>query len=344
MLNVSIAGGSGYVGGELMRLIDGHPTLTLKSVSSERLAGRFLHQQHPHLRSGEPRKFVKMEDIDKGDILILALPHGEAVKNIDLFTGLAERVIDCSADFRLDSPDVYKEYYGHDHVAPDWLQRFRYGLPESNRKYVRDARYVSGVGCNATATNLALLPLIRAGIVTPTTHVVADIKAGSSESGKSATTSGQHAERAQVMRSYAPTGHRHAAEVEQVTGLNNVHMSITAVDAVRGAMATVHTLVDLDLDERSLWGIYRDFVADEPFVRIVHERGGAHRHPDPKTLLGTNFADIGWSYDKNKGRLVALAAIDNLMKGAAGSAIQSLNLMCGFEEDAGLGFTGIWPH
>ena len=128
-----------------------------------------------------------------------------------------------------------------------------------------------------------------------------------------------------------------------ISGLDRLHMSVTAVDTVRGAMATVHAFTREPLEERAAWSLWRDACASEPFLRIVHERKGDYRHPDPKTLAGTNFADLGWSIDVRTGRIVALCAIDNLMKGAAGSALQSLNLMCGFAENLGLDWPGIWP-
>ena len=343
MLKVSIAGGSGYVGGELIRLLMGHPEFEVVSVSSERNMKLPLHRVHPHLRERSDLRFVSIESLEPADVLVLALPHGEAAGALSNFADLSDRILDCSADFRLNDPARYAATYGDYHPCPDQLPEFVYGLPEANRESLRGARRVSGVGCNATAINLALMPLVKAGLLDLSREVIADVKVGSSEAGRSATSTGQHAERSGVIRSYAPTGHRHGAEVEQVHGLSNLHLSVTAVDTVRAAMATVHTFPTTDLDERSIWSIYRDLVADEPFLRIVHDQRGSYRHPDPKFLTGTNFADLGWSYDKERGRLVALCAIDNLMKGAGGTAVQCLNLMFDFDERTGLDLPGIWP-
>ncbi|MBP8251794.1 MAG: N-acetyl-gamma-glutamyl-phosphate reductase, partial [Herpetosiphon sp.] len=151
------------------------------------------------------------------------------------------------------------------------------------------------------------------------------------------------AERSGVVRSFAPVGHRHTAEVQQVHGVENVHLSITSVEMVRGALATCHVFAKRPISEKDLWKAYRSVANDQPFVRIVHDRSGIHRHPEPKILAGSNYADIGWAYDEASGRIVALCAIDNLMKGAAGSAVQCLNLMHGFEENLGLGFSGLHP-
>ncbi|HMW02585.1 MAG TPA: Asd/ArgC dimerization domain-containing protein, partial [Acidobacteriota bacterium] len=165
----------------------------------------------------------------------------------------------------------------------------------------------------------------------------------SSEGGNEMNEGSHHPERSGVVRSYAPTGHRHTAEIQAVTGLNNIHLSVTAVELVRGALATCHSFLNSPLTERDLWRIFREAYATEPFLRIVHEKRGIYRHPEPKILAGTNFADVGWSLDEQTGRLVTICAIDNLMKGAAGTAIQCLNLMCGCDERDGLGFAGLHP-
>ncbi len=342
-MKVSIVGGSGYVGGELIRLLLGHPNVTLRQVTSERRAGQFIHGAHPNLRGATDLKFTSAEALEPCDLLILALPHGHAAKRFDHFSSLAGRIVDCSADFRLSHPETYQKWYGAPHPAPERLGAFAYGLPETNREAIREARYVSGVGCNATAVNLALLPLIRAGVVDTARGVVAEVKVGSSEGGNEVSEASHHAERSGVVRSFAPGGHRHTAEIQQVLGFDGVHLSITSVELVRGALATCHAFLTSPIQEKELWRVYRSCYGNEPFVRIVHDRQGIHRHPEPKILAGSNFADVGWALDEATGRIVALCAIDNLMKGAAGTAVQCLNLMCGFDERAGLGFLGLHP-
>ncbi|KEF34726.1 MULTISPECIES: N-acetyl-gamma-glutamyl-phosphate reductase [Deinococcus] len=342
MTRVAIAGGSGYVGGELLRLLLGHPQAEVVAVSSERRAGGYVAATHPNLRGWTDLRFVPLAELPECDVLITALPHGYAAEHIGDLSCLAPRLIDCSADFRLADPATYREWYGREHPAPAWLERFAYGLPETNRAAIREARYVSGVGCNATAVNLALWPLVRAGLLDLTRPIVADVKVGSSEGGDRASESSHHPERSHVVRSYAPTGHRHAAEVRQVLGVD-AELSVTSVELVRGALATVHAWLREPPEERTLWRAYRAAYAQEPFVRIVHEKGGNYRHPEPKILWGTNLADVGWSADPRTGRIVALCALDNLMKGAAGTAVQALNLMCGWPEDAGLRLAGLHP-
>ncbi|MGQ9613469.1 N-acetyl-gamma-glutamyl-phosphate reductase [Chloroflexus sp.] len=342
-LRVSIVGASGYVGGELLRLLLDHPHVSIIQATSARNAGRYLYQVHPNLRGRTNLQFVHPDTLQPCDVLFLALPHGEAAQAIERYASLAERIIDCSADFRLRDPAVYQQWYGSAHPAPAWLERFVYGLPEVNRAALTGARYASGVGCNATATNLALLPLVEADLIDRSRPIIADVKVGSSEGGATVNEASHHPERSGAVRSFAPVGHRHLAEVEQVTGLRNVHLSITAIELVRGALATVHAFANRELSEKELWQAYRAFAREQPFIRIVKERQGIYRYPEPKILAGTNYADIGFAYEPATGRIVSICAIDNLMKGAAGSAVQCMNLMCGFAETTALTFTGLHP-
>ena len=294
--------------------------------------------------SGEqPLRFTTASELAPCDVLFLALPHGEAQRRIPHLATLADRIVDLSADFRLRDLEVYRRYYGEPHAAPEWVERFAYGLPEINREAISAAHYVSGVGCNATASILALLPLVRAGLLRTDRPIVVDVKAGSSEGGATASAASHHPERSGAVRSFAPTGHRHEAEVAQALGRADVFLSVTSIELVRGVLATAHAWAQPGLTDKDLWRAYRAAYGNEPFVRIVHERGGIYRHPEPKLLAGTNLADVGWDLDPATGRLVALAAIDNLGKGAAGTAVQCMNLMLGWDETAGLEFTGLHP-
>ena len=342
-IRASIIGASGYVGGELARLLLFHPEIELAQVTSERLAGKPFTSTHPNLRSHTALQYVPMSKVEPCDVLFLALPHGEAASRIEQFAALAPRIIDCSADFRLRDAAAYERWYGAPHPAPAWLEKFAYGLPELNRAAIQAASYVSGVGCNATATNLALLPLVRAGLLDSARDVVVEVKVGSSEGGASSGDSSHHPERSHAVRSFAPVGHRHTAEVLQATGLERVHLSITSVELVRGALATAHVFPGSAVAEKDLWRAYRAAYNSEPFVRIVRERQGNYRLPEPKILAGSNFAEVGFALDEASGRVVSICAIDNLMKGAAGTAVQCMNLMCGFDERAGLGFPGLHP-
>lgn len=351
-VTASIVGASGYTGGELLRLLLSHPRIDVKQVTSERLDGQFVHFTHPNLRASgvsgrAPLKFAAAAALEPCDLLFLCLPHGGAMGRIDALAGLAPRLVDLSADFRLRDAAGYDRWYGRPHANPAWLAKFVYGLPELHRAEIASASLVSGVGCNATATNLAIWPLAKAGLMDPARGVICELKVGSSEGGAASSDSTHHPERAGVMRSFAPTGHRHTAEVLQalaLAGLDTaVHLSATAVDNVRGVLATAHVFVPEAVAERDIWKAYREAYGNEPFVRIVKERTGLYRYPEPKILSGSNYADVGFEFDATTRRVVALCAIDNLMKGAAGTALQCANLMCGWEETLGLEFPGLHP-
>lgn len=339
-IQASIVGGSGYAGGELLRLLLGHPEVEVAQVTSQRLAGRFVHGTHPNLRGATTLKFTTIEELEPCDLLFLALPHGHASEQIEHFAGLAERIVDLAADFRLRDAALYERWYGKPHANPAWLDKFAYGLPELYREDIAQTNYVSGVGCNATVTNLALYPLAQAGLIE---RAVAEVKVGSSEGGNKHSLATHHPERSGSMRSFAPTGHRHQAEMTQALGEFELHFSATAVEMVRGVLCTAHVFLNEDVEEKELWKVYRSAYGSEPFVRLVKDRRGIYRYPEPKILSGTNFCDVGFEKDPNSNRVVVIAAIDNLMKGAAGTAVQAMNVMMGWPETQGLEFVGLHP-
>lgn len=342
---VAIAGGSGYAGGELLRLLLFHPHVDVMQVTSRSQAGKPVSRAHPNLRGVTPLRFTAPEDLRPCDVLFLALPHGEAAGRWDELSELAPRVVDLSADFRLSDAEAYAAHYGV-HPRPELLGTFAYGLAEANRDAIRDATRVATGGCNATVSILALLPLYAAGVVQRERTVV-DVKVGSSEGGAEANEGSHHPVRSHVVRPYKATGHRHTAEIETTLsaagGPARVHLTVTAVDIVRGAAAAAHVFASAPLSDKDLWGLYRDRYEGEPFVRIVNERTGPYRLPEPKLLQGTNYCDVGFERDPLSDRVVVVAAIDNLMKGAAGQAVQALNLMMGWDEDVGLRFPGLHP-
>jgi N-acetyl-gamma-glutamyl-phosphate/LysW-gamma-L-alpha-aminoadipyl-6-phosphate reductase len=346
-LSAAIVGGSGYTGGELLRLLLSHPHINVTQVTSERLDGQFVHFTHPNLRRKTTLKFVRADALEPVTLLFLCLPHGSAMSRIDTFAALADRIVDLSADFRLRQPADYQRWYGKPHSSPAWLTRFVYGLPELHRADIARASHVSGVGCNATATTLAIWPLAKAGLIDPSRGVICEVKVGSSEGGAAASDASHHPVRAGAMRSFAPTGHRHTSEVLQALRLcqvdTDVHLSATAVDNVRGVLATAHVFVKAGIAEKDLWKAYREVYVREPFVRIVKERAGLYRYPEPKILSGSNYADVGFEFDPSTNRVVAMCAIDNLMKGAAGTAVQCVNVMMGWDEAIALDFPGLHP-
>jgi len=344
MIRAAIVGASGYAGGELLRLLLAHPRVEVTQITSETYAGQYAYFVHPNLRAHTRLRFTRLAELAPCDLLCLALPHSHAMDRIEEFATQAERIVDLSADFRLRDPTDYPRWYEREHPAPEWLARFVYGVPELHREKLAGAQYASGTGCNAVATLLALWPLYRRGLVRET---VVEVKVGSSEGGNKPNPASHHPERDGVVRSYMPTGHRHLAELIQELNLDRehpgLHYSITSVGIVRGALATCHCLLHEEMEEREVWRTYREDYDDEPFVRLVRSRRGIHRYPEPKILAGSNYCDVGFATDEGQRRLVVIAAIDNLMKGAAGSAVQTMNVMFGWPETLGLEFPGLHP-
>ena len=344
-MKVGVVGAAGYAGGELLRLLVGHPNVDEIVAGSESLAGRPVSSAHPNLRKRTSLSFVHYEDVSKCDVLFLALPNG--AHRAHEFEDRATVLIDLSSDHRLRDPADYDRWYGTPHPRPAVLDRWTYGIPELHRAEIRTAKRITGAGCNATASIMALLPLFRAGVVDRNRPVVIECKVGSSEGGREPSEDSHHPERSGVVRSFRPVGHRHTAEIEQELALGGarprVDLSVTAVELVRGVLATAHVYVKRPLEDKDLWKIYRERYATEPFVRIVKERAGIFRYPEPKLLAGTNFADVGFAADPRGERVVALCAIDNLVKGAAGNGVQAMNVARGMPEDAGLGFVGLHP-
>jgi len=348
-LQVAIVGGSGYTGGELARLLLFHPQVELTQVASSSHAGHYLHSVHPNLRKQSALRFCHPDDLTSCDLLFLCLPHGISAREIERYRAIAPRIIDLSADFRLRSAALYQQWYGEAHCAPHMLAQSIYGLPELHREELPGATLVSGTGCMATAAILGLAPLYRAGLVNSAMPLVVEAKVGSSAAGATPGISSHHPERSGAVRSFQPTGHRHTAELMQelgrITGEMQQHIafSATAVELVRGVLITAHVFVREAIDVRTLWRLYREAYQREPFIRLVKERSGVYRYPEPKILAGSNYCDIGFELDPEQRRIVVIAALDNLMKGAAGNAVQALNCMYGWDESLGLTFPGLHP-
>lgn len=346
-IKASIAGGSGYTGGELLRILLDHPDVEVGQVTSERRAGKRVVGVHPNLRKRTSLTFSSVEDLEPCDVLFLGLPHGASGEQIERYLSVAPVVIDLSADFRLNDPADYPRWYGHEHPRPKLLSRFVYGIPELHREEMRTADAISSAGCLATPTILGLYPLFKEGVVDLDKPAVVEVKTGSSGAGAEEGLASHHPERSGVMRSFKPTGHRHTAEVEQeltgAKGKPTVSFSATAVEAVRGVLSTSHVFLNRQVTEKDLWKVYRQHYGGEPFIRLVNERSGLYRYPEPKILCGSNYCDIGFELDPRGDRVVVMAAVDNLMKGAAGQAVQALNIRFGCAEEAGLTFPGLHP-
>ncbi|PSP68442.1 N-acetyl-gamma-glutamyl-phosphate reductase [Halobacteriales archaeon QH_6_68_27] len=304
------------------------------------MENRTVGHAHPNLRSMDLR-FSSPADLASVDVLFAATPHGVSMGGIDDFRNAADTVVDLSADFRLDTEVQYDEWYdGHD--RPELLEEAVYALPELTREELPGADLIASGGCNATATILGLLPLFEADVLSGDEQVVVDVKVGSSEGGAGGGDASSHPERSGVVRPYAPTGHRHEAEIQQFLGID-VSFTVHAVDMTRGASATCHVFPDGPVSKGDLWGAYRGSYEDEPFVELVAGGGGVYRYPEPKAVAGTNRAEVGFELDPGNERLVVFSAIDNMMKGSAGQAVHAANVALGIEETAGLEFRGLHP-
>jgi N-acetyl-gamma-glutamyl-phosphate/LysW-gamma-L-alpha-aminoadipyl-6-phosphate reductase len=349
-LKIGIIGGTGYVGGELLRLLLLHPQAEVKMVTSRQSVGEYVFNVHPNLRGLTQLKFVPQDiaELQKHcDLVFTATPHGGSVNLVPKLLDAELKVIDMSADFRLKNPDDYDKWYGWKHTNPQLLKEAAYGLPELHRQEIKSARLVACPGCMATAAILPLAPVIKANLVEKN-RIVVDVKIGSSGAGSKPTIASHHPERFGGVRPYKVAGHRHLAEMEQE--LNNltsepVTVSFTphAVNMVRGILSTIHVFPKTPLTNKVVWKTLRSQYEGESFIRFVKYQKGPYKLPDPKVTMGTNFCDIGFELDPHANRLLLFSAIDNIVKGASGQGVQCLNIMMDIDENTGLKSTGFHP-
>jgi N-acetyl-gamma-glutamyl-phosphate/LysW-gamma-L-alpha-aminoadipyl-6-phosphate reductase len=349
-LKIGIIGGTGYVGGELLRLLLLHPQAEVTMVTSRQSVGEYVFNVHPNLRGLTQLKFVPQDiaELQKNcDFVFTATPHGGSVNLVPKLLDTGLKVIDMSADFRLKNPDDYEKWYGWKHANPQLLKEAAYGLPELHRQEIKSASLVACPGCMATAAILPLAPVIKANLVEKN-RIVVDVKIGSSGAGSKPTIASHHPERFGGVRPYKVAGHRHLAEIEQE--LNNltsepVTVSFTphAVNMVRGILSTIHVFPKTPLTNKDIWKTLRSQHEGEPFIRFVKYQKGPYKLPDPKVTIGTNFCDIGFELDPHANRLLLFSAIDNIVKGASGQGVQCLNIMMDIDESTGLKSTGFHP-
>ncbi len=330
MIKAAVIGASGYIGGELLRLLYMHPEVELGTITSRIYVGRRVEVVHPHLK-GLGLRFSSPGEVD-ADVIFLSVPHGESMKIVEEYIGSA-KLIDLSADFRLPL-GLYRKYYG-EHEKPELIDSFVYGLPEVYREEIKRAEYVANPGCNATAVILALYPFRNM-----ISEALADIKAASSAAGRRESIMGMHPERSHVVRIYKTHHHRHEAEVLHITGIK-CPFTVHSVDMVRGVFATVYFRISGD--ERSLFRRLFQEYEGERFVKVIREREGPLKQPNVKYVIGSNYAHLWASYDVENERAMIFAAIDNLIKGGAGQAVQNMNLMFGLREETGLGYLPLHP-
>jgi len=361
LTKVAVVGASGYVGEELVRLLLRHSRVELVAVTSRQFAGKTVAEVFPRFSHLEKTSELRFSEPDpeqlgqRAEIIFLALPHGRAAEFAKPLLQGGARVIDLSADFRIESAKTYREFYGHDHPVPELLGKAVYGLPEIYRKKIADAKLVACPGCYPTSILLPLLPLVREKVANLARILVTSLS-GVSGAGRKIEADYLFAECNESMRPYGVPKHRHLPEIEEqlsVFAREKITIQFTPhlVPLNRGIITTIY--VDLNemsdapsaderprrtgdrrslIDADSIHSIYEKAYRDEPFVRLL----GDKLFPDTKNVTGTNFIDIAWRFDPRTRRLILMSAIDNLMKGASGQAVQCFNVMRGYRETEGL--------
>lgn len=346
MITVAIVGASGYTGLELIRLLARHPKVAITCVTSEQSAGKPVSDLFPALRE---RCDLVLEPLDpalvaaKSELIFTALPHQAAMSVVPAFLAADRKVIDLSADYRLHDPAVYGAWY-EPHKNPELLQAAVYGLPELRRDAIRSACLVANPGCYPTSIILGLKPLLDAGLIDPTT-IIADSGSGVSGAGRSAKVDSLYCEVNEGFRAYGVGGtHRHTPEIEQeLSELAGQAVTITftphLVPMDRGILSTIYATPTRAVSTDELVALYAEAYQNEPFVRPLAKG----QLPSTAFVRGSNFCDIGVTVDSRTNRVIVVSAIDNLVKGASGQAIQNMNLLCGFPETQGLEGVALYP-
>jgi N-acetyl-gamma-glutamyl-phosphate reductase len=335
MIRTAILGASGYVGGELLRLIAAHGELAPAKLFGESKAGQALGAVHPHLVAAYPDAVIERFEegaLDGIDLVFAALPHGHSQRIAATILDRGIAFVDLGADFRLDDAATYERWYGHAHEAPELLGEFVYGIPELNREAIKGAKAVAAAGCYATAAILALKPLVDAGMVKPESLIV-DAASGVSGAGREAKEATAFCTVDAGFSAYGLLNHRHTAEMEMALGATML-FTPHLVPMTRGILATCYGEATGPCDPLQA---LKDAYADEPFIHVSTEA------PATKWVSGSNGARLTARYDERTGRVLALSAIDNLGKGAAGQMVQCANLMLGLDETAGLTTIGVYP-
>ena len=346
MLNVAIVGASGYTGLELIRLLNCHPGVAVTCLTSEQSAGKRISDVFPTLRGRCDLLLENLEPVrvaEKADLIFTALPHKAAMAVIPTFLKLGRRVIDLSADYRLSDPQVYGEWY-EPHQDPVNLKKAVYGLPELRRSKIKGAKLIANPGCYPTSIILGLAPLLKKGLIDPAS-IIADSASGVSGAGRAAKVDSLYCEVNDGFKAYGVGGvHRHTPEIEQeLSLLAGADLKITftphLVPMDRGILSTIYAAPLKELTAAGLVKLYQEFYKGEPFVRVLP----AGSLPSTAFVRGSNFCDIAPLADVRTGRVIVVSAIDNLVKGASGQAVQNMNIICGFPETMGLDGLAVYP-
>ena len=342
MIKVGIVGGTGYTGVELLRLLARHPQVELRAITSRKEAGMAVAEMFPNLRGHVGLKFVEPEaaGLEQCDVVFFATPNGIAMQQARALLEAGVKVIDLAADFRIKDVAVWEQWYKMEHACPDLVAEAVYGLPEINRAMIKGARLIANPGCYPTAVQLGFLPLLEAGAV-DTGFLVADAKSGVSGAGRKAEIATLFAEASDNFKAYAVSGHRHWPEIkqglEQFAG-NPVGFTFVPhlLPLIRGIHATLYAKISADIDLQSL---FEKRYANEPFVDVLP----AGAHPETRSVRGANICRIAVHRPQGSDSVVVLSVIDNLVKGAAGQAVQNMNILFDLAEDTALADIGMLP-
>ncbi len=345
MVRVGIYGGSGYTGQELLRILVRHPGVEITAVTSRMYKGQAVADIYPVFKGLTDLAFIDATPAEVAalsDIVFLALPHGEAMAVVPHFYEAGSRIIDLSADFRLRDMEVYTAWYGK-HSSPEFVEHAVFGLPELYREEIKAARLIANPGCYPTSVILGLAPLAADGTI-DLSSIVADSKSGVSGAGRNLKIGSLFCEVNEGFKAYSIGSHRHTPEMEQeLESIAGSSVKVLFVPhllpVTRGILSTLYAGLTKVMSETELVARYREFYRHEPFVRIY----GTGSVPTIAAVRGSNYCDIGLAVDEKTGRVIVISAIDNLIKGAAGQAVQNMNLMCGFEETAGLNLVSLFP-
>ena len=348
MLAVGVVGGTGYTGAELLRLLVTHPEVELKYVTSRSESGEKVADLFANLRGFTDICFTEpdVEKLALCDLVFFATPNGTAMKMVPELIEKGSRVIDLAADFRIKDAEIWKQWYGMDHACTDVLAEAVYGLPEMNRAAVKSAKVVANPGCYPTAVTLGFLPLIENKLIDDQ-HLIADAKSGVSGAGRGASVATLQAESSENFKAYAVTGHRHLPEIKQTLSAVASHeVGLTfvphLVPMIRGIEASLYATLNTNSSHLSLsdlHSLYMERYADEPFVDVLPEG----MMPETRSVKGANSCRISVFRPQNADTIVVSSVIDNLVKGAAGQAIQNMNIMFEFEETLGLNQVALLP-
>ncbi|MEW6068456.1 MAG: N-acetyl-gamma-glutamyl-phosphate reductase [Nitrospirota bacterium] len=346
MIRVFICGGSGYAGGELLRILSSHPDVIVTGVTSERSAEKSVSELFPNLYKCSSLKYEQLKPekiLERADVFFLALPHAKSQEAVDFFFRNGKKVIDLSADYRLRDPKIYEEWYKVPHKFQTTLKQAVYGLPELYRKKIADAKLIANPGCYPTGAILGLYPALKHKII-DINSICIDSKSGISGAGRTSDNKFSYCEINEGFKAYAIASHRHTPEIEQelsAIARRDIKVNFTPHLAPfdRGILTTIYARLSKKVENEKIIDIYKKIYSEEPFIRVL-DKG---IFPNVKNVRGTNLCEIGLVVNKRTGTLIIVTAIDNLVKGASGQAVHNMNIMMGFDEKTGLDSVALLP-